>query len=159
MLRFRTKHLKSVIRRPCRTTRRAFSLVEMIAATALTASTLAPALMVMRDAMALSREGVQRNLLAVYAVQVLEEQSAYAMRNWTSGAVAGDFASDGNNMLKYITVRSDAPASGGLTGRLMHIQVTTYADANGNSAADATELKVQFRTKVAKLLSYENVSN
>jgi hypothetical protein len=134
-------------------------MLEMIAATALMAGTLAPALAVMRDAMALSREGVKRSLLANYAVQVLEEQAAMAMRNWTSATAAGNFAADGNSSLKYITVRSDAPASGGLTNRLMHIQVTTFEDTNANAAVDSGELKVQFRTKVAKLANYESASN
>jgi hypothetical protein len=131
----------------------------MIAATALTAGTLAPALAVMRDAMAVSREGVKRSLLANYAVKVLEEQSALVMQNWANATSSGNFAADGNNSLKWIAVKSDAPANGGLTNRLMHIQVTTYEDVNGNSAADASELKVNFRTKVAKLISYENEPN
>jgi len=131
----------------------------MIAATALMAGTLAPALVVMRDAMAVSREGVKRHLLANYAVKVLEEQSALVMQNWTNATSSGNFSSDGNSTLKWIAVKSDAPASGGLTNRLMHIQVTTYEDTNGNSAADSTELKVNFRTKVAKLLTYQNEPN
>jgi type II secretory pathway component PulJ len=146
-------------RRPPRTSRPAFSLLEMMVATALTAGTLAPALVVMRDAMAVSREGVKRNLLANYAVKVLEEQSALVMQNWTSATTSGNFVADGNSTLKWIAVKSDAPAGGGLTNRLMHIQVTTYEDVNGNSAADSTELKVNFRTKVAKLVSYENEPN
>ena len=69
--------------------RRGFSLVEMMAATALVAGTLAPALAVMRDAMAVSREGVRRSLVANYAVQVLESQAALVMQNWTNGTVDG----------------------------------------------------------------------
>jgi hypothetical protein len=159
MLRFGYKPRRCTFRRSPRTPRLGFSLVEMIAATALTAGTLAPALLVMRDAMAVSREGVKRNLLANYAVKVLEEQSALVMQNWTSATSSGNFASDGNATMKWIAVKSDAPASGGLTNRLMHIQVTTYEDLNGNSAADAAELKVNFRTKVAKLLTYQNEPN
>jgi hypothetical protein len=159
MLRFCRTFCRGDFRRPPRTPRRAFSLVEMVAATALMAATLAPALAVMRDAMAVSREGVKRNLLANYAMKVLEEQSALVMQNWTGGTATGNFASDGNSTLRYIATKSDAPASGGLTNRLMHIQVTTFEDANGNSAADASELKINFRTKVAKLLTYENETN
>ena len=58
-----------------------FSLVEMLAAVALVAGTLAPAIVVMRDAMAISREAVQRNLVANYAVQVLEGQAASTMQS------------------------------------------------------------------------------
>ena len=56
-------------------------------------------------------------------------------------------------------VKSDAPASGGLTNRLMHIQVTAYDDTDGDSVADSNEVKVTVRTKVAKLASYINAPN
>lgn len=139
--------------------RHGFSLVEMIAATALMAGTLAPALAIMRDAMAISRECTTRTLLANYAVQVLESQSALVMQNWTNETATGNFATDGHSTLKYEAVKSDAPASGGLADRLMHIQVTVYEDIDSDSIADAGEMKVKFRTKVAKLASYQNASN
>ncbi|HEX6962386.1 MAG TPA: hypothetical protein VF175_11000 [Lacipirellula sp.] len=139
--------------------RRAFSLVEMIAATALVAGTLAPALAVMRDAMAASRETSQRNLLANYAVRQLEYSLGASMQTWSSGADTGSFASDGHSAIRYVVTRSDAPANGGLTGELMHIQVTTFDDANSNAALDAGEEAVRFRTKAARLLTYQNEPN
>jgi type II secretory pathway pseudopilin PulG len=136
-----------------------FSLLEMLAATALVAGTLAPALAVMRDALAVSREAVQRQLVANYAVQVLENQAALVMQNWANGTVTGNFSADGYATIKYSAVKSDAPASGGLTNRLMHIQVTTYEDKDADSVADSNEVKVSIRTKVAKLTSYVNAPN
>jgi prepilin-type N-terminal cleavage/methylation domain-containing protein len=136
-----------------------FSLLEMLAATAIVAGTLAPALAVMRDAMAISREAVQRNLISNYAVQVLEGQAALAMQNWSNGTVSGNFASDGYTTIKYTAVRSDAVASGGLVNRLMHIQVTAYEDKDADSVADSNELKVSVRTKVAKMTNYTNAPN
>jgi prepilin-type N-terminal cleavage/methylation domain-containing protein len=136
-----------------------FSLLEMLAATAIVAGTLAPALAVMRDAMAISREAVQRNLISNYAVQVLEGQAALAMQNWSNGTVSGNFASDGYSTIKYTAVRSDAVASGGLVNRLMHIQVTAYEDKDADSVADSNELKVSVRTKVAKMTNYTNAPN
>lgn len=131
----------------------------MIAATALTAGTLAPALAVMRDAMAASREGVQRRLIANYAASALEGQAALVMQNWATGAVTGNFAADGYATLKYSAVKSDAPANGGLTNRLMSIRVTAFQDADGDSVADAGELQITVRTKVARLASYANAPN
>jgi hypothetical protein len=133
--------------------------MEMLFATALVAGTLAPALSVMRDAMSLSREAVQRNLVANYAVSVLESQAALVMQNWMSGTVTGNFLADGYATLKYSAVKSDAPANGGLTNRLMHIRVTAYEDKDGDNVADANEVKVLVRTKVAKLASYTNAPN
>jgi type II secretory pathway pseudopilin PulG len=143
----------------CAAPQRAFSLVEMIAATALVAGTLAPALAVMRDAMAVSREAARRNLLAVYAVQGLEYTSGVTMQGWVSDTTTGNLASDGHPAIRYVMTRSDAPANGGITGLLMHVQVTMFDDANGNSALDANEISVRLRTKVAKLLTYQNEPN
>jgi hypothetical protein len=131
----------------------------MMAATALVAGTLAPALLVMRDAMSLSREAIQRNLVANYAAQVLEGQAALVMQNWSNGTITGNFAADGYATIKYSAVKSDAVASGGLVNRLMHIQVTAYEDRDADSVADANEVKVTIRTKVAKLASYTNAPN
>jgi hypothetical protein len=147
------------IRRARKRARGAFSLVEMIAATALMAGTVAPALAVMRDAMSISREATRRNLLANYAVQILESSSAAAMQSWTNGSSTGNFAADGYATIRYQVTRSDAPAGGGLTNRLMHIQVTVYDDADNDSIADALENKVRFRTKIAKLWTYESEPN
>jgi hypothetical protein len=131
----------------------------MIAATALTAGTLAPALVVMRDAMAASRAGVRRTLVANYATATLENQAALVMQNWTNGTVTGNFSADGYASIKFSAVKSDAPADGGLTNRLMEITVTAYDDVDGDSVADSAEAKVTIRTKVARLASYLNAPN
>lgn len=137
----------------------AFSLVEMVFATALVAGTLAPALAVMRNAMSTSREATRRLLLANYVVQTLETLQVTTMQNWATGTATGNFSADGYSTIRYTATRSDAPASGGLPNQLMHIQVTVFDDANGNAALDSTELAVRFRTKVAKLSSYQSVAN
>lgn len=139
--------------------RRGFSLVEMIAATALVAGTLAPALAVMRDAMSASRDAHRRRLMANYAVTVLEYAAAASMQNWGSDTNHGSFASDGYPTIRYQLTRSDDPAHGGAIGRLLHLQAMVYDDVDNDAIADATENKVRFRTKVAKLMTYENEPN
>ncbi|MBA3480537.1 MAG: hypothetical protein H0T51_01870 [Pirellulales bacterium] len=131
----------------------------MIAATALVAGTLAPALAVMRDAMAASRESARRNLLANYAVQVLEHNSGGTMQSWATGTTTGNFAADGHAGIRYTLTRSDDPADGGIDDRLMHVRVTVFDDVNGNATRDSNEIAVRFRTKVAKLLTYQNEPN
>lgn len=133
-----------------------FSLLEIVAATALVTSILVPALSVMRDAMAQSREINRRNLLANYAVRILEDQTALTATNWVNTTVSGNFFTDGYPNIRYTITKSDNPANGGLTNQLMHIQATVYDDANQNSLLDVSELRVNYRTKVAKLASYEN---
>jgi type II secretory pathway component PulJ len=139
--------------------RKAFSLLEMILATALVAGTLAPALAVMRDAMSISRESAKRALLSNYAVETLEYMQGVTMQSWTTGTTTGSYSSDGYANIRYSVTRSDAPASSGLTSRLMHVQVVVWDDANGNSALDSTEIAARMRTKVAKLATYQSVAN
>lgn len=133
-----------------------FSLLEMVFATALLAGTLAPALAVMRDAMALSRETTVRSLLNNYAVQKLEEHSALSIGSWTNGSDANTFSGDGHPDIAYTVTRSDNPANGGITGSLMHVRVTVFEDLDNDLTPDANEIQVSMRTKIAKLATYEN---
>jgi type II secretory pathway component PulJ len=133
-----------------------FSLLELVAATVLTIGVLAPALAVMRDSMAVSRELHRRVLLANYAVSILEDQAALVATNWTNETVAGDFVSDGHGDIRYSLIKSDDSSDGGLTDQLMTITSTVYDDANSDDALSAGELNETYRTKVAKLNTYEN---
>ncbi len=137
--------------------RRGFSLLEMVAATALMASVLVPALSVMRDAMAKSRDMNRRNVLSIYAGRHMEDYAARAAYNWTLASNT-NVSSNSGSIHQTITL-SDDPANGGLTGQLSHLRVTVYDDVNGNSTRDANEPQVSYRTKVAKLNSYENEEN
>jgi hypothetical protein len=128
----------------------------MVMAATLVAGTLVPTMAVMREAMANSRNLNRRNLLSNYAVGVLESQEAITMLNWTSTTTTGNFAADGHSSIRYSATRSDAPVDGGITGELMHIQVTVFDDTDGDTAADADELSVLYRTKIARMQSYEN---
>ncbi len=135
---------------------RGFSLLEMVAAAVLMTSILAPSLTVMRDAMAQSREMNTRNLLATFAVQKLEEQASVSMRTWNSTTEENNFAAYGHPEIGFNTSMSDNPADGGIVGQLMHIQVTVFDDRNSDLIPNTGEIQVQFRTKVAKLNTYEN---
>ena len=133
-----------------------FSLLEMMAAAALVAGTVVPALGVIRDAMTQSRELHRRHLLSNYAVRILEDQTAYAATNWINATLTGDFTADGHSAIRFSLTRSDTVAAGGLVGQLMNITVTVYDDADGDLTLGTTELQETYRTKVAKLNSYEN---
>jgi len=128
----------------------------MVAAAVLMTSILAPSLAVMRDAMAQSREMNVRNLLASFAVQKLEEQASVSMLTWNNATDENNFAAYGHPEIGFNLSMSDDPSNGGIVGQLMHIQVNVFEDKNGDLIPDAGELQVQFRTKVAKLNSYEN---
>jgi len=135
---------------------RGFSLLEMIMATALVAGTVVPALAVIRDAMAQSRDLHRSNLLANYAVQILEDQAALVAINWTNATVTGDYTSDGHDDIRYQLTKSDDSGDGGLVGQLMNLTVTVYDDQDGDDSLDVSEPQETYRTKVAKMNSYEN---
>ena len=128
----------------------------MVFATGLLAGTLVPALAVMRDAMAISRETTSRSLMANYAAQKLEEQISLGMGAWTNDTNAGNYAADGHPKIAFNSVRSDDPADGGITGSLMHVEATLFEDHDNDLSPGVGELAVTMRTKIAKLATYEN---
>jgi hypothetical protein len=134
--------------------RGAYSLLEVVMASAICASALVPALAVMRDGMTLCDIVDTRHLLLLYGVSKMEEQLAIVGATWATGTVTGNFAADGQSTIRYSVSRSDSPASGGITNQLMSITVTTFSDDNGNGAMDTAEARLTFTTKVAKLASY-----
>jgi hypothetical protein len=134
--------------------RRAYSLLEVVMASAICASALVPALAVMRDGMTLCDIVDTRHLLLIYGVSKMEEQLAIAGATWATGTISGNFAADGQSTIRYTVTRSDSPANGGITTQLMAITVTTFSDDNGNGTMDASEARLSFTTKVAKLGSY-----
>jgi hypothetical protein len=127
-------------------------------ASSLAAIALVGSLALLRDGMIASRTIDQRQMLTTYAVSKLEEQLALVAANWTSGTVVGDFAADGHASIRYVASRSDAQSDGGLSDRLMHVQVTTYADEDGDDALDADEKRCVFRTKVGRFATYESLA-
>jgi len=140
-----------------------FSLLEMVMAAALMTSILAPALSVMRDAMAKSRDMNHRNVLSIHAGLYMELFAGIAANNWPLASNTNSSfslaAPDGYGNIRLTISLSDDPANGGLTNQLSHLRVTAYDDVNGNSTQDANEAQVSYRTKIAKLNSYENEEN
>jgi hypothetical protein len=134
---------------------RAYSLLEVVLAAGICSSALVPALALLRDGMTLANNIDTRHLLVIYGVSKMEEQLAIVGASWTTGTINGDFASDGHANVRYTVTRSDSPASGGLTNRLMSISVTTYSDDDGDDTMDASEMRTTLTTKVGKLISYE----
>lgn len=132
-----------------------YSLIELMFAVALVAGTLVPALALIRDGMEASDNTDKHRLLANYAVSKLEEHLAITAAAWTLGTDSGDFSADGFADIRYGVTTSDLPANGGIEDALMHVQVTTYFDSNGDDAYTAGELRCDYRTKIGKFASYE----
>jgi hypothetical protein len=133
----------------------AYSLLEVVLASAICATALVPALALMRDGVSLGETIDKRHLILIYGVSKMEEQMAVVAATWTTGTASGDFAADGHDNIRYTVTRSDDPASGGITNRLMAISVTTYCDDDADDLLDTSELRTVLTTKIGKLASYE----
>ncbi len=136
--------------------RKAYSLLEVMLASAICATALVPALALLRDGLALADTIDTRHQILLCGVSKLEEQLAIVAATWSTGSIAGDFSADGYTGIRFTATRSDSAANGGITGRLMNVSVTAYSDDNGNSALDSSEMQTTLTTKVSKLVSYED---
>lgn len=135
-----------------------YSLLEVLAAAALMALALLPALAIFRDGIAWSRDVDHRQRLLLYGVNKLEEQMALVGATWVTGSTEGDFAADGHADIRYSAQRSDDPSDGGLVNRLMAITITIYHDANNNDSLDVSELRIDFTTKIGRFATYESAA-
>jgi uncharacterized protein YuzE len=136
--------------------RKAYSLLEVVMASGICATALVPALALVRDGVTLADRVDTRHLLLLNGVSKMEEQLATVAADWTEGTFTGNFAADGHADIRYIVAQSDEVASGGIVNRLMNVEVTTYRDADGDTALDADEVQNIMRTKIGKFTSYEN---
>jgi hypothetical protein len=135
---------------------KAYSLLEVVLASAICATALVPALAFLRDGLALGDAIDTRHLLLLYGVSKLEERMAVVAATWSEGTISGDFAADGHADIRYIATQSDDAAGGGIADRLMSVSVTTFYDDDGDDALDATEMQTTMTTKIGKYISYEN---
>jgi hypothetical protein len=141
--------------RPAPTVRNAYSLLEVMLASAICAMALVPAMALLRDGLALADTIDTRQQILLCGVSKMEEQLAIVAATWSTGNISGDFSADGYSGIRFNATRSDAASNGGITGRLMNVSVTAYSDDNGNSTMDASEPRTNLTTKVSKLATYE----
>jgi hypothetical protein len=134
----------------------AYSLLEVVLASALCASVLVPALAFLRDGIAQSRNIDNQHLLLAYGVGTMEEQLAQVAAGWNPGSSNGSFAAEGHPNIRYSVFRSHSPPNGGIPNRLMSVTVTTYYDEDGDSSLDSDESSVTLTTKIGKFVTYEN---
>jgi hypothetical protein len=139
-----------------RRARNAYSLLEVVMASAICATALVPALALLRDGMTLANTIDTNHMLLTYGVSKMEQQLAVIGATWFEGTTTGDFATDGHANVRFSITTSDAPASGGIDNRLMNVSVTTYSDDDGDDTMDAAEARITVTTKIGKLMSYES---
>ncbi len=135
-------------------TRRGYTLLEVIAAAALTGTVLVASLALLRDAVGLSNRVDRHNLAHALCVSKLEEQLNLAAANFTTANLSGSYVSQGFSDVRFHVLRSDSGADGGISNRLMAVTVTVWVDTNGDAVISSGEQSVSLASKVAKLALY-----
>jgi hypothetical protein len=138
-----------------RRARNAYSLLEVVMASAICTTALVPALALVRDGMTLGDAIDTRHMLLTFGVSKMEERLPIVGATWFEGTANGDFAAEGHANIRFTVTTSDAPASGGIDNRLMNVTVIAYSDDDADDSMDATEMRITLTTKIGKLLSYE----
>lgn len=134
--------------------RAGYTLLEVVAASALTGGLLVASLALLRRAVDLSDLVDRQNLLETLCVAKLEETLNTTAATFTPSDVSGTFASQGFSSVRFRVIATDSGASGGITNRLMAVTCTVWNDANGDAALTAGENSVVLATKVAKMALY-----
>lgn len=112
----------------------------------------------MRDSMELGRDIEIKSLLTTLAVSKMEQHLAETSATWTTTDDSGTFGSDGYTSLRFSVSRSDQVADGGSPDELMAIDVTVWEDQTADGALGAGEPNLSFRTKIAKMATYQNAA-
>ncbi|MFT7639323.1 MAG: hypothetical protein ACI9G1_001059 [Pirellulaceae bacterium] len=136
--------------------KRGNSLLELVAASTILATTMVPALRMMSDSLKVSRQIETANLMSTFCVSKLEERMAQTARVWATSAVSGNFNAAGYANIRFQVTRSDATSDGGIPGRLMTLTSTVWEDENGNGSWSTGEPRVIFATKLSRTASIIN---
>lgn len=156
--------------RPCSSGRRrsprprsGLTLLEVLAASAVLAVALAPALRITRTALLTAdRLDRQERCLTVAndRVEVLMARTAADWDTVVTGApVYASAAVPGYPGMRAYDMSTDSPGYGGIAGRLAAVGTLTWYDEDGDGMADADEPQVQLGTAVARLTAYERLAN
>lgn len=132
------------------------TLLELIGATTVIALALVPSLRMMSDSLRIGRDTEAANLAATLAASKLEEHLLATAGTFTPAVVMGDFASEGHSQMKFVVVRSDSAADGGIVGVLMSVTATVWDDRDDDDAWDTGEPRSVFASKLARNVAYEN---
>lgn len=135
--------------------RRGYTLLEVIAASALTGSVLVSSLALLRDAVALSDRVDQQNLMLTLCTSKLEETLNTTAAEFAASDTSGSFAAEGFSHLRYRVVCSDQALQGGISNQLMAVTCVVWNDANADAVQQSDETSVTLATKVAKLALYQ----
>jgi len=125
------------------------ALLDIIAASIVTALVLVPSLNIMRRSMNVNNRIVIRQEMATACSSLLEQQMADAALTFRALKIEGR-TSVNTETLGYRVIRSDHSDYGGIPKQLMGISVTVWHDANKNRRIDTQESRYELYSKVAR---------
>lgn len=128
----------------------AFTFVELIAAVFILTIVIVPATQHLADSMTMRRELEMNRMMAMLAVQSIEQQMAVINANFVTVNESGNFSAQGFPDIAYQHIRTDSYASGGIPNLLMTITVKIWHDKDNDLAQDANEPLVELNTIMAR---------
>ena len=124
------------------------SLVDVIAATVLTASVLVPTTRVLRDSISTGHRLHMQQQLLISCQNVLEAEMQAVSQGGRLRKSGGRLNTD-SGRLHYEVISTDQPAAGGLPGQLIAVSALVWEDGNRNKRRDSGEPHVSLFSKIA----------
>lgn len=147
-VRQRQRRIESSSERQQQPRQRGSSLVDVIAATVLTASVLVPTTRVLRDSISTGRRLQMQQQLLISCQDVLEAEMQAVSQGGRLRNSGGRLNTD-PGLLQYEVTSTDQTAAGGLPGQLIAVSAVVWEDVNRNQRQDSGEPHVSLFSKVA----------
>lgn len=125
------------------------SLVDVVAACALTAMLLVPSMAVMRDSISLHQTLQMRQELLARCQSLLEEELWELSIGKAPDTHTGQIKVD-DRVMAFTVTSSDKATLGGIPGRLIAVTVSAWDDQNRNRRLDKNEKNVSIYSKIAR---------
>ena len=139
--------------------RSGLTLLETLAASAVIAAALTPALRITRAALLTADRLDRQERCLTVANDRLESLLVRAAADWdatvTGAATDAGAAAPGYPGLRASDLATDAAGAGGIPGRLAALSVLAWYDDDGDGVADPDEPRATLATALARLTAYE----
>ncbi len=139
------------------------TLLEVIAASGVIATALAPALRITRTALLTADRLDRQERCLTVANDHIESLMARTVADWDTvvspTATTASAAVSGYPGMRARDLSTDAAAAGGVAGRLASVSTLIWYDDDGDAVHDSGEPSVTLATAVARLTAYEQHAN
>lgn len=132
---------------PRQPARKGSSLVDVIAATMLTAAVLVPSTRVLRDSISTSQRLQLHQELLIRCQNVLDAEMQRVSQGRRLKTSRGRLSSD-SGQLHYQVLSTDQTVAGGQPGQLIAVSALVWEDGNRNNRHDSGEPHVSLLSKI-----------